>query len=321
MKYKSCIWLNQGINFDINSYKICCLYSGTGGGNTIIKSNYNGEPINWQEFFNEKRKIKELHKQGKTYPKCEGCVFLEEKDWPEQQDFINFINLDYWTKCNCNCSYCHTSEDKEGYNSKVTYNFLPILKDMLDKKILRPNGHVSFGGGEVTLLEEFEEVLTILLDFGIGFIRIHSACMDYSPAIEHGLKKGTLDLIVSVDSGSKELHKRIKQVDTYEDVWDNLQKYARHQAIPTLVKSKYIVIPGVNDSEKEITLWLEKSKEIGIGSVIQEIESQWFYSTRPNIPKYIYKLFDFAKNKAIDLGLEYSLYERAAHLMNERPNS
>lgn len=318
MKYRSCVWLNQGINFDIDSYKICCLYSGVGGGNTIVKSGYKGEPVDWNDFFNQKRKIKEMHKQGLTYHKCEGCVFLEEQEWDESNDYINFINLDYWTKCNCNCSYCHTTHDKEAYNSRITYNFLPILKDMIDKKILRPGGHVSFGGGEVTLLEEFEETLNLLLDFNIGFIRIHSACMDYSPAIENGLRKGCVDLIVSVDSGSKELHRKIKQVDTYDNVWGNLKNYASHQSHPYLVKTKYIVIPGVNDNKEEIVKWLEKSKDFGIRSVIQEIESQWFYSTRPNIPERIYELFDFAKAKALELGLEYSRYERAEHLMNER---
>lgn len=321
MKYKSCTWLNQGINFDINSYKICCLYSGKGGGNTIIKDNYKGEPVNWPEFFEQKRKIRDLHKQGIIYNKCEGCVHLEENEWDDSEDFINFINLDYWTKCNCNCSYCHTALDKEGYNSKITYNFLPILKDMIDKNLLRQGGHVSFGGGEVTLLEEFEEVLSTLIDFNIGFIRIHSACMDYSPSIEYGLKKGTVDLIVSVDSGSKELHKKIKQVNTYDQVWDNLNQYAKNQASRNLVRTKYIIIPGINDTREEIVKWLEKSKENGINSVINEIESQWFYRTRQNIPSRIYELFDFAKEKALDMGFEYGLYERAAHMMSERPNS
>jgi len=318
MKYKSCIWLNQGINFDLDSYKICCLYSGVGGGNTIVKTDYKGEPIDWNEFFEFKRKIKDMHKRGETYHKCEGCVFLEEKDWGDDEDFINFINLDYWTKCNSNCMYCHTAKDKEGYNSRVTYDFLPILKDMLDKKLLKQCGHVSFGGGEVTLLPEFEEILNTFLDFNIGFIRIHSAAMDYSKAIAKGLSLGNLDLIVSVDSGTKNMHKKIKQVDTYDKVWANLKEYSKHQAMPTLVKSKYIVIPGINDNKGEIEKWLKKSKDVGIKFVIQEIESQWFYREREDIPKKIYELFDFAKEKAHKMGLEYDLYERAAHMMSER---
>lgn len=318
MRYKSCIWLNQGINFDLDSYKVCCLYSGKGGGNTIVKSGYKGEPIDWDEFFAYKRKIKEMHKLGKTYHKCEGCVFLEENDWDDSEDFINFINLDYWSKCESKCMYCHTMQDKEAYNSRVTYNFLPVLNDLLEKNLLRQNGHVSFGGGEVTLLPEFEEVLHKLLDFNIGFIRIHSGAIDYSKAIEKGLSLGNLDLIVSVDSGTKGMHRRIKQVDTYDKVWKNLKEYAKYQRIPTLVKTKYIVIPGVNDNKGEIEKWLKKSKSVGVKFVIQEIESQWFYRERDNVPKKIYELFDFAKEKARKMGLEYDLYERAAHMMNER---
>lgn len=319
MKYKSCIWLNQGINFDIDSYKICCLYSGTGGGNTVIKSPYKGEQINWNEFFEYKRKIKNLHKSGTVYHKCEGCVYLEEKEWDDNEDFINCINLDYWTKCDCNCMYCHTALDKKAYNSRKNYNFYPILKDMIKKGILKQGGHVSFGGGEVTLLKEFEKVLNTLLDFNIGFIRIHSACMKYSKAIEKGLKSGNLDLIVSVDSGTKELHRKIKQVNTYDKVWNNLKRYALNQKTQNLVKTKYIIVPGINDKKDEIIKWLEKSKENGIKYVIQEIESQWFYAVRPNIPECIYEIFDFTKEKALEMGLDYALYERAAHLMNERP--
>lgn len=321
MKYKSCVWLEYGIHFDIDSIKTCCQYSSLGGGDTRIIEDYNGAQVDWDKIFEYKRAIKDIHKSGGTFHKCEGCIFLEELDWDENDTYISMINLDYWTKCNCHCTYCHTHKDKEYYNSKVNYNFLPIVKDMIDKNILRPNGHVSFGGGEVTLLEEFEELLDIFLDFNVGFIRIHSACMDYSKSIEKGLKKGNVDLIVSVDSGTKELHRKIKEVDVYDNVWKNLKNYAKAQSKPTLVKSKYIVIPGVNDNRGEIIKWLKKSKEVGIKSVIQEIESQWFYRTRPNVPEEIYELFDFAKKKAIEFGLEYSLYERAAHMMNERSHS
>lgn len=321
MKYKSCYWLENGLHFDIDTIKTCCQYSSLGGGDTIIIKDYHGGKVDWEKIKQYKEYIKDIHKKGGTFNKCNGCIFLQERDWPQDGFSINMLNLDYWTKCDCHCTYCHTYKDKEAYNSKVTYNFLPIIKDMIDKNIFKPGGHVSFGGGEVTLLEEFEELLNLFLDFGVDFIRIHSACMDYSKAIEKGLKMGNVDLIVSVDSGTKELHKRIKEVDTYEQVWDNLKNYALNQAKPDLVKTKYIVIPGVNDNKEEIIKWLEKSKEIGINFVLQEIESQWFYKTRPNIPQRIYELFDFSKQKAIEMGIGYGLYERAAHMLDERTAS
>lgn len=315
MRYKSCYWIESGINFDIDTYKICCLYSAKGGGNTIVKNNYKGEPIDWDNFFNFKKRIKDLHKSGKIYPKCEGCILLEERDWPDDHTKISMINLDYWTKCNSRCSYCHTMNNKEAYNKFKNYNFLPILKDMIKRDILRPNGHVSFGGGEVTLLKEFDKLLNIFMDYGFPLTRIHSSCIKYSRAIEKGLKNARVDLIVSIDAGSKEMHEKVKQVKSYDKVWKNLKRYASNQRNPLAVKVKYIVIPGLNDDKKEIELWLKKAKENGINCVLQEIESKWFYARRDNVPDEIIDFFNYTKEKAENLGLKYELYERAEHMM------
>ena len=260
-----------------------------------------------------------MHKSGKVYHKCEGCIYLIDQDW-EEEDKIKFFNLDYWTYCNCNCIYCHTHNKKDIYNTKITYDFLPILKDMIAKDILGRNGHVSFGGGEVCLLKEFEECMNIFLDYGY-FIRIHSGAIDYSPVIEKGLRNGQVDLIVSVDSGTEKTHVKIKEVKTYDRVWANLTSYANAQKNKDLVKAKYIVLPGINDNKEEIDAWLEKCVECNIGSVIQEIESSWFYARRgENVPKYMYDLFDYTKNKAIEMGLIYGEYERAAHMLAEKPS-
>ncbi len=314
MRYKSCDWIESGISFDVNSYKVCCLYSSKSGGNTIVKENYNGEKIDWDTFFEFKNEIKKLHKNGKINKKCIGCVNLVEEDWESEKSKVSIINLDYWTKCNSCCSYCFTMKDKEKYNLYKNYKFLPILEDMLQNNILSPNGYISFGGGEVTLLDEFEVILNKLIDFGFTHIKIHTSCIEYSQAIERGLENGCIELIVSVDSGSKTMHEKIKQVKSYVNVWENLKKYAQHQKGTSVVKTKYILIPNVNDSISEIDLWLEKSKEIGVNSVLQEIESEWFYSRRDNVPDYVIKYFDYAKQKADELGLNYDLYERAQHM-------
>lgn len=316
MIYKSCTKIEHGINFDIDSIKICCQYSAKGGGNTKVIEDYHGGPIDWEKFFAFKKEIKDLHKSGQIYHKCEGCIYLEEQDW-EESDGFNFFNLDYWTYCNCNCIYCHTHNKKDIYNTKKNYDFLPILKDMIEKNLLMRGGDVSFGGGEVCLLKEFEECLQIFLDYDY-FIRIHSGCMDYSKVIEDGLRKGKVDLIVSVDSGTEEMHARIKEVKTYDRVWNNLKNYAKVQQNRELVKAKYIVIPGVNDTREEVNAWLDKCVECNIGYVLQEIESQWFYSRRNHVPQYIYDLFDYSKQQACDRGLIYGEYERAAHMLAER---
>ena len=153
------------------------------------------------------------------------------------------------------------------------------------------------------------------MDFGFPLTRIHSSGILYSKAIEKGLKQKCVDLIVSVDAGSKDMHKFVKGVTSYDKVWKNLKKYASMQQDPFAVKTKYILIPGINDSYEEIDLWLKKTKENGINCVFHEIESKWFYARRDNIPDYIIDFFAYAKSKAENMGLKYELYERAEHMM------
>ena len=136
--------------------------------------------------------------------------------------------------------------------------------------------------------------------------------------MQKGLKNACVDLIVSVDSGSKEMHEKIKQVKSHDKVWKNLKRYASHQKDPNAVKVKFILIPGLNDSKEEIDLWLEKSKKAGVNCVLHEIESKWFYARRDNVPEEIIAFFDYAKQKAESMGLKYELYERAEHMMSFR---
>ena len=134
--------------------------------------------------------------------------------------------------------------------SNKTYNIFPVIKDKVDKGVLSKNATVTFGGGEPTILQEFEELVYLLLDYDVYNIRIHSDGIKYSPAIEKGLKLGKITLITSLDSGSKEVYERIKQVPCYDKVWQNMAKYAKTKN--GLIRTKYVLIPGVNDSLAEI---------------------------------------------------------------------
>ena len=98
-KYISCKWLESGVCFDNGVYgsnvKLCCYMSAPGGGNSMIFEDYHGEKIDWEKFFAIKQEYREIQKRGETVPGCVGCVFLEEKEWDEE-DYINFLQFNYW---------------------------------------------------------------------------------------------------------------------------------------------------------------------------------------------------------------------------------
>lgn len=319
--YTSCKWLESGICFDNGVYgsniKLCCYMSAPGGGNSMIFENYHGEKIDWDEFFRIKNEYRKIQKSGKTVPGCRGCVFLEHKPWL-QEDYVDNLLFDHFTKCNCNCTYCYTQEDKKRYNSLKTYNVYPIIKDMFEKRIIRRGGAIGFGGGEPTILPEFDKLIKLLLKNGFEDIRVPSSGLKYSREIAKGIETSQLSVVVSVDSGSKETYKKIKQIDAYEKVCKNLKKYSLSQKRAFNVISKYIIIPEINDNYEEIDKWLQFSRENKILIVIIDIENSWLNKYRNEKPdEHIIELIKYTAQKAREMRfVRLEICDRAKYLLN-----
>lgn len=318
MKYTSCIHLEHGITFFSNSVQICCISSHPGGGNIMQIDNYRGELIDWDKIFENRKQMRDGIKNGIVPEKCTGCYYLKEQEW-NSENYIDEVLIGHFTHCNCNCIYCYTEKDKKFFNNNKTYNIYPVIKDMIEKGVLSKNATVTFGGGEPTILHEFEELVYLLLDYDVYNIRIHSDGIKYSPAIEKGLKLGKITLITSIDSGSKETYEKIKQVPCYDKVWQNMAKYAKTKN--GLIRTKYVLIPGINDSFSELKNFLKKTSESGIRNIAFDIEDTWFKEHRDNIPQYIYVIFDFVYECFGQFNIDScELYERASNLKIDREN-
>lgn len=320
-KYISCKWLESGVCFDNGVYgsnvKLCCYMSAPGGGNSMIIEDYHGKKIDWNEFFRIKNEYRNIQKSGGTVEGCRGCVFLEEKEWP-QIDFIDSIIFDHFTKCNCNCNYCYTQEDKKMYNRLKTYNILPIVKDMFKNGILKPNGAIGFGGGEPTILPEFDKLLSLFIKKGFSNIRVPSSGIKYSKTIAKGISTGQVTVVISIDSSSRETYRMIKQIDAYKTVCKNLIKYAKAQKHSYNVVSKYIIIPGINDSVEELDNWLKFNKDNNIEMIVIDIENSWLNKYREDKPdERIIGLIKYVLEKAKDMKFyQFEACDRAKYLLS-----
>ena len=319
-KYTSCKWLESGICFDNGVYgsniKLCCYMSAPGGGNSMIFENYHGEKIDWNRFFEIKNTYRQIQKSGDTVPGCKGCIFLEEKYWL-QANYIDNLLFDHFTKCNCNCSYCYTQEDKKRYNTLKTYNVYPIVKDMFAKKIIKRGGAIGFGGGEPTILPEFDKLIKLFLKNGFDDIRVPSSGIKYSSAIAQGIESAQLSVVVSVDSGTRETYKKIKQIDKFDKVCENLKKYSKAQKKSFNVISKYIIIPNINDTKEEIDAWLKFNRENKILILIIDIENSWLQKYRNSTPdKKIRELIQYVEQKAKEIKfVRLEICDRAKYLL------
>ncbi len=314
MKYLSCRYIEHGMDFEHTRLETCCFTCHSGGGRITLQNEYEGEKIDWQKFFDKKRKYRQEHKKGNLTPNCIGCIFLEERNW-DDDDYINFLQFNYWVQCNSKCSYCYEVQNRKIFDKIKPYNTVPIIKDMIEKKILRPGGEVAFGGGEPTIAPEFEDLIKLLTDNNFSNMRIHSSGIKYSPAIENAIKKGVLNVVISIDSGCEKTYKKIKNVNAYKKVLENMNKYAQANTNNYgLMTSKFIIIPNVNDNRKEIDLWIDSVRNIGGRWLAVDIEDVWYKTNRATISPYYLDLINYIIDKADNFNMKVELYDRAKGL-------
>lgn len=313
MKYRSCHLIEHGISIDIDSIKACCLSREFNKGQLPVIEKYENNKINWDELFEAKKRHRK-HQKVCDLTVCEGCYNLREEDWDEE-DYISFINFDHWSQCNSNCIYCGVSRLKP----KTKNNILKPIKELIKQGKFKSNGEITFQGGEPTILKEFEDLLKLFIKQG-SKIRIHSSGILFSRAIKEGLKKGAVTVVISPDSATKETYKTIKRVDKYHKVWETIKKYRKDLSPEnqSLVKVKYIIISGINDSLEEIKAFLNKIKELDIKSVIVDVEYTYANTNINNISPHIYMLMDYIEHFANLNNISYALYDSAIYAVKNR---
>lgn len=313
MKYLSCDLIEHGLDFAQNSINFCCRTTKEGGGYKKLIDNYNGELLDLEKFFKLKREYRNKMKSGEGIPECKNCIYLEEKDY-DDEDYISSINFNHGLKCNAKCIYCGLTYAEE---TCFEYDVYPIMKQLSENGYLKQGGQITVAGGEPTLYHNFDKLIKLFIDNKLSPVRVLTNGIKYSEIITEGLQKDIVNIMISVDSGTPEMYKKIKGVDAFEKVWNNIARYLNAQKYDNLVKTKYIIIPDVNDTKDEIIKYFEKSQSVGIGCVAFDIEMEWYNVNKDNIPEYLLDLVDFTVQEAKNRNLNYEPIDRVVYLLKE----
>lgn len=315
MNPKGCHFLEHGISFEHNDIYDCCIsHRADGYGMPLLIENYNGEAIDWDKIFEIKAERIKRQKE-KTITECEGCAFLREYIFSEEK-YISDIAINNFKLCNAKCIYC-----SDPFRSvKHSYKLYPIIKDLVDKNLFRPGNEITFQGGEPTLMPDFDNLVDLFVSQGAN-IRVHTSGIKYSKALESALSKGKAVIVISIDSGTRELYKKIKYVDKFDIVCENLRKYikALTNENKDAVRLKYLITPGYNDSIEDVDSWLKLVKKLGIKYIAFDVELRYAAKNEQKyVSPHIYMLVDYMINRAEKLGLKYDIYSFLSYVLNER---
>lgn len=297
-----------------------------------IYNNFKGEKdLNINYLIKHIKNTKKQLKEGIVPSNCLNCPNLYEQETSniKEKSLISYLQFSDYSLCNSKCIYCNSWNNTKYEDNKYTtkngnpdsYEIMPIIQQLIKKKIISQDTIIDFAGGEPTLYRQFEEALNYFLNFGTKQIYVFSNIINYSEAIEKGIKDGVIILTVSIDAGTKDIHQIIKGVNSYDDVYNNLTRYNSYKKFPNQVISKYVIVPGYNDDANEISLWIDKSKQIGINKLILNADNRIFeQECDKNIIYKLKELSDFFVKKVNDYNLEYDLYSNI-HYVNDYVNN
>ena len=285
MNPKGCVFLEEGINFDLNTVNDCCIMHTDGRGLPVLINNYHGEMIDWENLFEIKAKRIESQKQ-KTIYDCEGCYHLSDYEFKGIKKISEF-HFSHSRVCNAKCIYC-----SDVYSSGTTnYSTYPIIKDLLEKGYYASGGEATLQGGEPTMMQDFEELVNLFLQNGT-IIRVHTSAIKFSPKVADALEQNKGSVVISLDSATKDTYKRIKQVDAFELVCDSIKKYVQANLDNVIIK--YVLVPGYNDNSTEISKFFSLMKKIGIKKIAFDIEVQYAQKhNNKDVSPHIYLLYDY----------------------------
>ncbi len=270
----------------------------------------NFDKLDFNEIFNKRNEYIEQMKHGVIPHECSGCC--EYKEYPQKTLFqkiieklfknekssnkgkINYIVINHFKQCECNCVYCAQKILYPTY--KQNFNSLPIIQELFNKNlVVGENLHVEFQGGNVSLLNEFDSLIDELKKHNTKQYSILTNGIKWLPAIEK-IKDNTNSLIsCSLDCGTPETFKKIKNIDGFNSVIENLKRIKNSTELT--ISLKYIILEGINDNIEELNAFLNIAKEIN-SCVTIEIDYRKLFMNSPEkykIPQKYYDMYNYAE--------------------------
>ena len=284
--------------------------------------------VDWEKLFEKKKRLVEGMRNGEIPSFCKGCHWIEEFDENSENQFltdfepyIDIVWLGNFNECNARCMYCSAFE---AISKKITtkdYGVIELLKEMFKKKIYDPqrilNSSISFSQGEPKLLKNFESILKLCEKYGNENVALYTNGIIHSRMVEKLLKyksKVRIRIVISLDSGSREVFKKIKFVDKFDSVVKTIKRYAKslNKENSSALGIKYIIVPYVNDNKEEIDKFFDLCvNKLGVKYLITDLEEKWFVRHNGEVPEYLKDLLRYFRDKCIDNGIQFEFFDRA----------
>ncbi len=316
-----CEQLNHALSFFPDKIESCC--SGFQGP-IYIKNPTNDMNIDLDKMFLKKKNFIYQMTNNKIKYECKNCP-ERVKGKPDKDIKIRKIFLNHFTHCNCKCVYCarlnyYHRDFTEEKTKSAYYDALPIIKNLYENNYIDTlRLIVEFQGGDLNVLEEFEDITDYLIKHGLNNMSFITNNINYQPVISDVLKKGKGLFISSLDCGCAETYKKIKRVDKFDNFLENLAKY-QAVADPENILIKYILVRHFNDSIEEIDKFLNLMNKMGVKKLQFELNYNDILLDKNksfNLPPHYIEIYNYFKNFCIENNINMEIFPHTKKVLTE----
>jgi len=332
-KIYNCDFLNTSLHFLSNNLRFCCAPAHDGPN---IDSRYPGAKNIFTALMKIRQQAVNEMKEHIAPKKCEGCIYLKEYDLDspllcvdniERQDsepLISNIIINHFQQCDCYCIYCPiqmttkmivTEPQKSDY-----YDLYPIIKQFYKEKLIdKENLKVEFQGGSIGVLKEFADLVNIFVENGVKEIKFFTNGIKFMPEIVEASEKTKVVIITSIDAGTRETFKRIKILDKFDIVVENLRQY-RAKCKNIEMYTKFVLMEKINDSKEELNNFLKLSQLVDADKVQLDFDYNKFMNSkgvRNYVPEHFYELFEYFKEQGNLLNLNPFIWEYTQQVLDK----
>lgn len=199
---------------------------------------------------------------------CQHCARFRKDDW-HHDGLIHNINFDvYPSICQCRCFYCTVHEDyklSDLYEEKTKLYYTKIFDTLAYAKengLLAPNVYWDITCGEITIHPYKEKIYELVKD---QYVTFFTNCISYDPRLAELLHNNPHARInFSIDAGTAETWNRVKRAGNFNKVVENITRYNDMFTVPHRIVLKYIIFPGINDSQEDFDSVAALASKLGV---------------------------------------------------------
>ncbi|MBR1494696.1 MAG: radical SAM protein [Acidaminococcaceae bacterium] len=209
-----------------------------------------------------------LIKDERELSKCVDCASFQTNYskgyWTLNPQFAKVHMAVYPSPCQARCCYCRAEKSWE-YSSQVKDGYEKMFRTIKyadDSGLIDPNALWEIASGEIAIHPYKNRFYEVIQGKKTMFF---SNCMVFDERIaQHLNETGNSGIAFSIDAGTKEHWKEVKGFDNFESTVNNFKQYCESSRNVSGFQLKYIVLPGVNDSEHDYQSLMEIMSDCGI---------------------------------------------------------